>query len=249
MKGYDIPTDQYDNYVRSVHGIALFEKHDLSAPACNDCHGNHAATPPGVESIAKVCGACHALNAELFSASPHKKAFDELQLPECETCHGNHDIPAPTGSMVGVDGDAVCSRCHSLEERPKGLQVAGVMRTMIDSLDRSEEEARLLVDDAEQKGMEIGGAKFKLRDVHQSRLETRTAVHAFDEAKFREVSAKGLATAGVVREEAEQAIEEFYFRRIGLGVSTLIITMLAISLYLFIRRLERMQQLKKTVSQ
>ncbi len=248
MKGYDIPTDQYENFAKSVHGIALLGKHDLSAPACNDCHGNHGATPPGVESIAKVCGECHALNAELFSSSPHKKAFDELQLPECETCHGSHDIAAPTSAMVGVDDEAICSRCHSGNERPKGFQVAAVMRGLIDSLEHLENHAQSLVRDAEQKGMEIGEAKFKLRDVHQSRLETRTVVHAFDEPKFREVAIKGLATAEVVQEEAEHAIEEFYFRRVGLGISTLIITVLAVSLYLFIHRLERIQQQRKSAT-
>lgn len=248
MRSYDIPTDQYENFAKSVHGVALLEKHDLAAPACNDCHGNHGATPPGVESIAKVCGACHALNAELFSASPHKKAFDEMQLPECETCHGNHDIVAPTSAMVGTDGDALCGRCHTDTDRPKGFQVAGIMRGLIDSLEQSESGARSLVDEAEQKGMEVSEAKFKLRDVHQSRLETRTVVHAFNEPKFREVATKGLATASIVHEEAEQAIEDFYFRRIGLGVSTLIISVLAVSLYLFIRRLERIQQQKKAAT-
>jgi len=73
MKPYKIPTDQYEKYAKSVHGIALLQKHDQGAPACNSCHGNHGAMPPGVESISKVCGTCHALNADLFSSSPHKK--------------------------------------------------------------------------------------------------------------------------------------------------------------------------------
>ncbi len=90
MSKYKIPTDQYDNYVSSVHGVALLEKGDLSSPSCNDCHGNHGAVPPGVESISKVCGTCHVLNMELFEQSPHKKAFDENNYPECESCHGNH---------------------------------------------------------------------------------------------------------------------------------------------------------------
>ncbi len=91
MKEYGIPTDQFDKFSKSVHGIALLQKHDLGAPACNSCHGNHAATPPGIESVSKVCGTCHALNADLFASSPHKKAFDDRKLPECETCHSNHE--------------------------------------------------------------------------------------------------------------------------------------------------------------
>ena len=219
MSGYSIPTDQYEKYAKSVHGIALLKKHDIGAPACNSCHGNHGATPPGVESISKVCGTCHALNADLFSASPHKKAFDELKKPECETCHGNHEIVAATKEMLGVKGGAVCSNCHSETTRAKGYTVAGAMRRLIDSLDVEEVQARALVEEAEQKGMEIGEAKFKLRDVRQSRLETRTIVHAFNATRFREVADKGLASAATVRGEAKAAVDEYYFRRWGLGIS------------------------------
>ena len=239
MSGYSIPTDQFEKFSKSVHGVALLQRHDLGAPACNKCHGNHGATPPGVESISKVCGTCHALNADLFSQSPHKKAFDELGLPECETCHGNHEIIAATNELLGVASEAVCSRCHSDTDYPKGYHAALVMRQLSDSLDSAEARARGLVEDAEQKGMEIGEAKFKLRDVRQARLETRTVVHSFNTERFREVADKGLAGAAVVSGEASHAIDEYFFRRIGLGVATLIITVLAITLYLYIRRMER----------
>ncbi|MBI5473893.1 MAG: cytochrome c3 family protein [Ignavibacteriae bacterium] len=241
MKSYNIPTDQFERYAKSVHGLALLQKHDLGAPACNNCHGNHGATPPGVESISKVCGTCHALNADLFSASPHKKGFDALKLPECETCHGNHEIVAATNELLGTAPEAVCSRCHSASERPKGYEAAGAMRQLTDSLEAAEQDARALLDEAEQKGMEVGEAKFTLRDARQARLESRTAVHSFNEKKFTETVAKGLSTASFVRQEATNAIDEYYFRRIGLGVASLIITILAVSLYLFIRRLERQQ--------
>ena len=154
MKQYGIPTDQFEKFSKSVHGVALLQKHDLGAPACNKCHGNHGATPPGIESISKVCGTCHALNADLFSSSPHKRAFDERKLPECETCHGNHEIIAATDKLLGTAPGASCSRCHSKTQFPKGYEVAKVMRSLIDSLEASEVRARNLVDEAEQKGME-----------------------------------------------------------------------------------------------
>jgi predicted CXXCH cytochrome family protein len=241
MKPYKIPTNQYDEFVSSVHGKALLVKKDLGAPACNSCHGNHGATPPGVSSVSKVCGTCHALNADLFSASPHKKAFDDRKLPECETCHGNHAIIAATDQLIGVAREAVCSRCHSSAENPKGFLVAQMMRAKIDSLEAAISMASALVNDAEQKGMEIGEAKYALRDVRQARFQSRTMIHSFDETKFREVVEPGLSKAARVSEEARAAIEEYYFRRRGLGVATLIITVLALSLFLYIRRLEAQQ--------
>ena len=242
MKKYKIPTDQFAKFKVSVHGKALLEKHDLGAPACNDCHGNHGATPPGVQSISQVCGTCHALNADLFASSPHKKAFDSRKLPECETCHSNHDIEPATEQMLGVSADALCSRCHTPTENPKGYSAAKAMRSMVDSLVHAEDEARSLVDEAEQKGMEISEAKFKLRDVRQARLESRTTVHAFNEEKLKTVVDKGMKGAETVSAEAGEAIHEYYFRRWGLGISTIIITILAISLYAYIRRIERKKQ-------
>ena len=241
MKAYGIPTDQVEKFKSSVHGKALLVKRDLSAPACNDCHGNHGAVPPGVESISKVCGQCHALNAELFSSSPHKKAFDENNFPECETCHGKHDIGPATVSMVGVDSVAVCHQCHTMEKNVKGYKIALSMRQLLDSLGGEEVLAKQFIEEAEQKGMEISEAKFKLRDVNQARLQSRTMVHAFNQDKFREVLAPGLQIVDVVKGEAMQAVEEYSFRRWGLGISTLIITILAISLYVYIRRLEATQ--------
>ncbi len=239
MKPYGIPTDQVAKFSRGVHGVALLEKHDAGAPACNSCHGNHGATPPGVESISKVCGTCHALNAELFSSSPHKAAFDSRHLPECETCHGNHEIIAASSKLLGVTPEAVCSRCHTPTENVAGYNAAAHMRNLIDSLSSEEDTAKALIDEAEQKGMEVTEAKFKLRDARQARLEARTAIHAFNEERFRGVVGKGLVIARDCAAAGRGALDEYLFRRVGLGISTLIISILAVGLYFWIRRLER----------
>jgi hypothetical protein len=241
MKDYAISTDQLQEFRTSVHGQALLVKHDLGAPSCNDCHGNHGAAPPEVESISKVCGTCHAMNASLFAGSPHKKAFDELQLPECETCHGNHAIVNATDELLGVSDEAVCSRCHSKEENAKGYEAAAAMRTLTDMLLHAERDADSLVTEAEQKGMEVTEAKFKLRDVRQARLQSRTAVHSFDRMKFAQVVDAGIVTAGAVAAEGKASIDEYFFRRYGLGIATLIITVLALALWAYIRKIEREQ--------
>lgn len=242
MKEYKIPTDQFEKFSKSVHGIALLQKHDVGAPACNSCHGNHGATPPGVESVSKVCGTCHAINADLFSSSPHKKAFDERHLPECETCHSNHEIIAATDNLLGVTPEAVCSRCHRENENSKGYAVARTMRQLIDSLGFLERRSNSLLDEAEQKGMEVTEARFKLRDARQARLQSRTMVHSFNEEKFREVVDGGLKVGSFVVGEGQHAIDEYYFRRWGLGISTLIISIVAVSLYLTIKRIEKKQR-------
>jgi hypothetical protein len=63
-------------------------------------------------------------------------------------------------------------------------------------------------------------------------------VHSFNEAKYKEVVDKGMAAASFVNSEAQSAVDEFYFRRYGLLVSVLLISLLALVLYFYIRRLE-----------
>ena len=244
MKAYGIPTDQYDKYVKSVHGKALLVKNDLSAPVCNSCHGNHAAVPPGITSISKVCGTCHVLNAELFASSPHKKAFDENNYPECETCHGNHEILPVNDSLLGVAKGAVCIKCHSSSNNREGYMVAAEMKGWLDSLAQQDTLAKELVYEAEQKGMEVEEAKFELRNINQARIESRTVLHSFNKDKFKEVVNKGFVSSKNVIAEANGAIHEYYFRRVGLGISVLIISFLIVILFFYIRKIEKQNPLK-----
>lgn len=133
--GGPLPTDQYARWKVSVHAIALHDKGDLTAPTCNDCHGNHGATPPGIESVSFVCGQCHAREAELFRASRkhalwlehnamaagapcadcHEGRRTSLQISEfseCVTCHENHGVVRPTVAMLGVLPETPCAFCH-----------------------------------------------------------------------------------------------------------------------------------------
>lgn len=246
MKRYNIPVTQYEEFTKSVHGVALLKKHDAGAPSCNKCHGNHGAVPPGVSSISNVCGTCHALNSQLFSGSIHKKVFDERGLPECETCHGKHGIKPPTEEMLSVGGNTLCGKCHSSSLAPKGYRATLRMRMLLDSLRRSDSAANFAIQQAEQKGMEVTDAKFKLRDVRQSRMESRTTVHAFDIGKFEEVINKGLTITTTARDEGRAALDEYYFRRLGLGISTLVITLLVIMIYIYLKRSEKREAAART---
>jgi hypothetical protein len=99
MAPYGIRTDQLAQYKRSVHAGALLERGDVAAPACNDCHGNHGAAPPGIQSVAFVCGQCHGREAALFGASIKKELFQNLEQAECTVCHDHHDVSHPTPEL------------------------------------------------------------------------------------------------------------------------------------------------------
>jgi len=99
MSPYGIPTTQFDEYRRSVHGAALLERGDTAAPACNDCHGNHGAAPPGVQSVTHVCGQCHGREGALFDASIKKDLFANMNVAPCTTCHDHHLVRHPTPAL------------------------------------------------------------------------------------------------------------------------------------------------------
>src|SRR4029079_10347136 len=126
MQSYGIPHDQYSRYKTSVHAKALYERQDLSAPTCTECDGTRGAAPPGLASVANVCGQCHVRQATLFAASPHKLTFDAMQVGECIACHSNHAIQTPGDEMLGVGEKSVCNSCHGQGE--DGVAVTGKMR-------------------------------------------------------------------------------------------------------------------------
>jgi Cytochrome c3 len=238
MSTYNLPSDQYEGYVKSVHGVALLQNGDLSAPSCNDCHGNHGAVPPGVESISKVCGSCHVLNMELFEQSPHKTAFDENDFPECETCHSNHLIVHPTDNMLGTGKFSVCMDCHSNNGDDNGYIVADSMSNKIDSLKTLEEETQKILKEAGQKGMDVSDATYSLKDVRQILIQSRTMVHSFNLDKFDEKIIPGFEIVNKAMLSGNEAVDEYYYRRIGLGFATIIVTLLVIGLYIKLKRVE-----------
>ncbi|MBK5258705.1 MAG: cytochrome b N-terminal domain-containing protein [Thermoanaerobaculia bacterium] len=135
MSAFKLPSDQFSRWRVSVHASAMFDKGDLTAPTCNDCHGNHGAAPPGVDRVSFVCGQCHLREAELFRKSKkheqwtlhnemtegaacstcHEGKRASLQLShftECVTCHENHGVVRPTVAMLGVLPETPCAFCH-----------------------------------------------------------------------------------------------------------------------------------------
>ncbi|HSR68753.1 MAG TPA: cytochrome c3 family protein [Acidobacteriota bacterium] len=235
MAAYEIPIDQMDLYKQSVHGMALYDRQDLGAATCNDCHGNHGATPPGVQSVANVCGNCHGVQRDLFSESSHQSIFEMFEFSACVTCHDNHLVKAP-GEFLLAGEDSACLQCH--EEGDAGMQTAHSMADDISSLAAQVEEARALLVRAEQAGMEVSAALFDLRSANEKVILARNLVHSLVPARVEETVNEGVGIAESAKEAGEEAFEELRYRRTGLFVALVIIGLVIIALWLWIRQVD-----------
>jgi hypothetical protein len=234
---YGIPSDQMEKYQGSIHWVKLSEEHDLSAPTCNDCHGNHGAAPPGVSWVGNTCGQCHTVMADFFAQSLHARLFPMLGVPGCAACHNNHEILLTSDEMLGFGEGAVCTKCHTAEST-SGEKIA-TMRSLIDSLKLASHGADSILLRAENSGVEVSQALFDLEGAQTALVQARAAVHAFTVDAVSEHVNVGLETTTEAYTRGEQAMGELRFRRTGLTISVTIILALIVGLILRIREIDR----------
>jgi hypothetical protein len=136
MRQYNIRTDQYAEYLTSVHGKLLMEKGDTRVATCVSCHNTHEIRrkrDPLASvyhtNVPETCGRCHSDQARM---KPYNIPTDQLSLykksyhgqilygkipeknpalvPNCATCHGIHGATPPGVSEV----PNVCGNCHGV---------------------------------------------------------------------------------------------------------------------------------------
>ena len=246
MKGYTledgktpIPTNQLALYRQSVHGKALLEKHDSGAPACNGCHGNHAALPPETAAVSQVCRNCHANNATMFDGSPHKKAFEAHGWPECATCHNTHDIKHPTDEMISTAATGLCGSCHAKYGKPVCNETADFFRTSITSVRDKAAKLDTDIEHLGERGFDLDELRFQEASARESLRKTRGAVHTFDRSDFTQnltASAKEVDTLAATIEKLKG---EYRYRRSGLLLATVLIVAFGVLLALKIRQVDR----------
>ena len=237
MKTYDIPTDQLELYRESSHGIALLERNDSGAPACNDCHGNHAAMPPGVSAIGRVCYQCHPAEGELFLASFHSEIFDMLEEAECVFCHENHKVIHPEDEWIAVGNEeSLCIKCHS--QGDKGYDSASLMNKSIGELRSKYEESHGFIEMAEAKGVEVSDEKFDLIAVRNSLVNIRKLVHTFDADTMHSLSLEAMKDADKLHQAGVAALNEVKHRRTGFYIFSLITLILLTALVLKIKSMD-----------
>lgn len=180
MAGYGLPANEYDLYVKSVHGVELLQQQVRSAPACPDCHGAHGATPPGVSEVPAVCGKCHAATEGYFGSGAHGAALQATGKPRCVNCHGSHGIQMPTDDMLVGGRQGHCGACHApgSKERAVGERYYAMMT---DASKRMRGAARL-VDLAQAAYMDIGDLRPELQKAYTGVTEARAMQHTVSSA-------------------------------------------------------------------
>jgi hypothetical protein len=239
--GTPLPTDQLEAFRKSVHGKALLEKGDLGAPACNSCHGNHAAMPPRVSSVSQVCRTCHSQNGTFFDGSKHKQAFEGHRWPECEKCHGKHEIAKATDALISDAHDGLCGSCHA--EHAKDNQecnaTARYFRSSLGELVTTSQRLRPEAEDLAERGLDAEPILASLEEVSEAIVQTRSRVHTFDRGGFDQGAKVGQEAVSKTEKLVELARKEQRYRRNGLLVSIGLMSFLAVVMGLKIRELSR----------
>ncbi len=238
MARYGLNTGQATAYKTSVHAEAIYDKGDLSAPTCNDCHGSHGAAPPGVTSVAQVCGSCHSREGSLYRETEGKKpGLNLTPAIQCITCHDNHGIHRPSDDMLGVGPRSVCTGCHT-PDVPQ-FKSAENMGKAIGELSARLAGANDLLDRAERAGVEISADRFALLAAQNHLVEARVLVHAFDEERFMAAVHEGMGSAETAVSAGDRAFAELRQRRMGLAVSLVVIASVIAGLVLKLKEIER----------
>lgn len=226
MKGSQLPTDQFEKYKKSVHGVAVLEAKNPRAPLCTDCHGWHGEAPKGVASFKVTCGRCHESNVKMFENSPHHKAFENMGKNFCSQCHGAHDISHPSDEMIGVGEKSVCIKCH---QNDKGYEFAKYMKEMLDSLAFSAEAAGIKIAEADIKGMNVSEGRIDRVELNRIIVMSKTSVHSANPEVFKSNIEKGFEMIERTNSASAAALKDYYSRRLIPGISAIFICIFLIA--------------------
>jgi len=234
MAPYNIPTDQYELYRKSVHGEALIDNQDFRAPTCATCHGTHGAAPPGFNEVDNVCGSCHTATQDHYVKSAHGKVESG---PKCVTCHGDHDVSKPSEAMyLGADSKR-CGSCHP-DDSPTGFKVTQTY-DFISSAAKAYDQADASVKAARGLGMLVAPQESLLRDANTQLVTARASQHELNVDQAFELTNKATEAAKTAQAGAEAAIQETVFRREAMVVAVAAIALTILALVLLKRQLDR----------
>jgi hypothetical protein len=211
MDQYKIPSNQFDLFRNSVHGIMLMERNDLRAPGCADCHGIHGAHPPGYAEVANVCASCHSSIATLFKQSPHYAEKTKVHMARCVDCHGSHDVSHPTPDLFVGTGRHNCGGCHGADS--KQVRLGLVLKKNVDDAIDSVGQAKAAIEKIRASGKDITKIQEAFEASQAELVKARAATHTLDVDKVTEYTRKSKENADEVVKSVNQVIKELKERK------------------------------------
>jgi hypothetical protein len=237
MAPYDIPTDQYELYQASVHGVALLDEQNLRAPTCSTCHGKHGAAPPGYQQVANVCGQCHAATQDYYMQGAHRMGMTSEAAPRCVTCHGRYDVPPATRELFVGTGDRNCGSCHPPDSAIG--QQAEAMYNALKEADDAFEQAEATINLAIDSRLLMAEQEEMLQQAHTPLIESRALQHTVNLVDVEAKAAESLELSQKAQASAEAALAELDTRRLGMVVALGVILVTIVALILIKRELDR----------
>lgn len=233
MRPYNIPTNQYELYVNSVHGTALLQKQDLRAPSCATCHGTHGAAPPGFDEVANVCGSCHTATQDYYLKSVH--ASNVPGMPKCVTCHGRYDVQTPSDAMFHGDGTRQCGSCHT--PNSKQSEAVQAIADNIEASAQAVDTAAKSIQEASAYALIVAPEEAKLSEAKTNLITARAAQHTLSLDTIKERTDAATQKANEVTADAQKAIADSFFRRQIMVIGLAIMAMAIFALWLVRRAL------------
>lgn len=233
MAEYDIPTNQFELYKESVHGIALLDNQDTRAPNCATCHGTHGAAPPGFAEVANVCGSCHSAIQDYYLKGAHSS--DDPDVPDCVSCHGRYDVTKPSEAMFLGNSSRDCGSCHAPDTEEGGV-VEELHQALTDA-DKAIEEAENMVQRAARLGMIVAEEESLIGEARTKLITARATQHEVNLESVQEISDASVELSQQARQQAEDAIAESRFRRQAMVIALAVIVLVIFSLVLLRREL------------
>jgi hypothetical protein len=246
MAPYNIPTNQYELYQKSVHGVALLQKQDLRAPTCSTCHGKHGAAPPGFQEVANVCGQCHSVTEDYYLQGVHRSGMTSEAVPRCVTCHGRYDVmPATLDLLVGTE-DRHCGSCHA-----PGSSTAATVDAMYQTLKGADDayaQAQQTIDLATGERLIMAEQNELLQKANTPLIELRALQHTGDLEKIQAKAEESLAISRQAQTSTQEALKDVDTRRLGMIVALAVILVTIVALVLIKRELDRDLEAKRAGS-
>jgi predicted CXXCH cytochrome family protein len=237
MAPYNIPTNQFELYEDSVHGVALLENLDLRAPTCSTCHGAHGAAPPGFQEVANVCGQCHTATEDYYLEGAHRSGMTGEAAPRCVTCHGRYDVPPATRDLFLGTEERHCGSCH-----PPGSETAAKVEAIYQALQEANEvheEAEATIATAMEQRLIMAEQEEVLQRANTPLIEARALQHMVDVAEVEAKTEESIGLSQQAQASAEEALQELDTRRLAMIIALAVILITILALVLIKRQLDR----------